>query len=150
MAELVGLDLGGVLPWTDGESLVGPARGEGERSRCRWNMRREGSYAPLVALRDGPWKLILCELDPPILTHLDEEPAGAGQPGGGPGLRRGDGAMTAAMRARWDLARFDAEVRASQARRHVVYEALRNGAYYPWDFSRCKRRPSAICATIWT
>ena len=34
----------------------------------------------------------------------------------------------------WDLARFDAEVRASQARRLVIYEALRNGAYYPWDF----------------
>ena len=26
------------------------------------------------------------------------------------------------------------EVRQSQARRWVVYEALRNGAYYPWDF----------------
>jgi choline-sulfatase len=25
-------------------------------------------------------------------------------------------------------------VRLSQARRHVVYEALRNGSYYPWDY----------------
>jgi choline-sulfatase len=24
--------------------------------------------------------------------------------------------------------------RASQARRLIVYQALRNGAYYPWDF----------------
>ena len=30
--------------------------------------------------------------------------------------------------------RFDADVRASQARRWVVYEALRQGGYYPWDF----------------
>ena len=29
---------------------------------------------------------------------------------------------------------FDAAVRESQARRHVVYEALRNGAYFPWDY----------------
>ena len=36
--------------------------------------------------------------------------------------------------ARWDLEDFDAAVRESQARRWVVYEALRNGAYYPWDF----------------
>ena len=35
--------------------------------------------------------------------------------------------------ARWDLAAYDAEVRQSQARRWIVYEALRNGAYYPWD-----------------
>ncbi|MDE3028292.1 MAG: choline-sulfatase, partial [Paracoccaceae bacterium] len=34
----------------------------------------------------------------------------------------------------WDLDRFDAAVRESQARRWVVYEALRNGAYFPWDF----------------
>ncbi len=38
------------------------------------------------------------------------------------------------MLARWDMARFDAEVRESQARRWVVYPALRNGSYYPWDF----------------
>ena len=36
--------------------------------------------------------------------------------------------------ARWDLARFDSAVRESQARRWVVYEALRNGAYFPWDY----------------
>ena len=41
--------------------------------------------------------------------------------------------------ARWDLARFDAEVRASQARRWVVYEALREGGYYPWDYQPLRR-----------
>jgi len=35
---------------------------------------------------------------------------------------------------RWDLERFDADVRASQARRWVVYEALRQGGYFPWDY----------------
>jgi choline-sulfatase len=34
----------------------------------------------------------------------------------------------------WDFDAFDAAVRESQARRLVVYEALRNGAFYPWDF----------------
>ena len=34
----------------------------------------------------------------------------------------------------WSLGRVDAEVRASQARRWVVYEALRNGSYFPWDY----------------
>jgi choline-sulfatase len=40
----------------------------------------------------------------------------------------------AQVRAKWDMAGYDAEVRQSQARRWVVYEALRNGNYYPWDF----------------
>ena len=43
-------------------------------------------------------------------------------------------AFRATADARWDLDRFDAEVRDSQARRWVVYEALRNGAYFPWDY----------------
>jgi hypothetical protein len=36
--------------------------------------------------------------------------------------------------ARWDLDAYDADVRISQARRWVVYEALREGGYYPWDY----------------
>ena len=42
--------------------------------------------------------------------------------------------FTTLLNARWDLERFDAEVRESQARRHIVYAALRQGHYYPWDY----------------
>lgn len=34
----------------------------------------------------------------------------------------------------WNMAGFDVEIRQSQARRWVVYEALRNGSYFPWDY----------------
>ncbi len=134
LADLAALDLSGVMPWTDGESLVPLARGEGTRSAVPMEYAAEGSYAPLVALRDGPWKLSLCELDPPMLTNLDEDPHELANRAQDPACADIMVRMAAAMNARWDLARFDAEVRSSQARRHVVYEALRNGAYYPWDF----------------
>jgi choline-sulfatase len=42
--------------------------------------------------------------------------------------------LRAKSEARWDLATFDAAVRQSQACRWVVYEALRNGSYFPWDY----------------
>ena len=42
--------------------------------------------------------------------------------------------FSALMNASWDLERFDAEVRESQARRHINYAALRQGHYYPWDY----------------
>ena len=76
----------------------------------------------------------LCALDPPQLFDLDADPHELTQPRrrSGP-CRRRSTPSTEAAQARWDLAAFDAEVRASQARRRVVYEALRNGAYYPWD-----------------
>ena len=42
--------------------------------------------------------------------------------------------LRAQSQALWELDRFDADVRESQARRRVVYEALRKGGYYPWDY----------------
>ncbi|KAG1651732.1 Choline-sulfatase [Nymphon striatum] len=35
---------------------------------------------------------------------------------------------------RWNLEQFDSDVRHSQASRWIVYEALRNGKYFPWDY----------------
>jgi choline-sulfatase len=35
---------------------------------------------------------------------------------------------------RWNLPELHAQVIASQRRRHLVYEALRQGRYTPWDF----------------
>ncbi|WGD32187.1 choline-sulfatase [Ancylobacter sp. WKF20] len=134
LAELAGLDLSSVLPWTDGESLVPLAQGRGTRSPVPMEYAAEGSEAPLVALRDGPWKLVLCDLDPPILTHLNDDPQERINRASDPACAGVLTSLQAMMRERWDLARFDADVRASQARRHVVYAALRNGAYYPWDF----------------
>jgi len=39
--------------------------------------------------------------------------------------------LRAMSESRWDLAAYDAEVRESQAKRWVVYEAFRNGSYFP-------------------
>jgi choline-sulfatase len=134
LADLAGIDLGAIMPWTDGESLVGLANGTGSRGPVPMEYAAEGSEAPLVALRDGEFKLILCDLDPPQLYDVAADPHElinlAGDPAYGEVFVR----LKAEMAARWDLARFDAEVRASQACRHVVYGALRNGAYYPWDY----------------
>ncbi|MBH0238051.1 choline-sulfatase [Methylobrevis albus] len=139
LADLAGLDLGEVMPWTDGESLVPLARGTGTRSAVPMEYAAEGSVAPLVALRDGRWKLVLCEADPPMLFDLERDPHERDNRFGDPAAAKALARLEAACAARWDLARFDAEVRASQARRHVVYAALRNGAYYPWDYQPLQR-----------
>jgi choline-sulfatase len=139
LAELAGIDLGDVSPWTDGESLVGVAAGTAKRGPVPMEYAAEGSVAPMVALRDGRFKLSLCEHDEPQLFDLAADPHELKNLAADPGHASVLEAMIKAARTRWDLARFDADVRASQARRHIVYEALRNGAYYPWDHQPLQR-----------
>ncbi|UUP19702.1 choline-sulfatase [Nitratireductor thuwali] len=139
LAALAGVDLAEVLPWTDGESLVEVASGNHRRAPVPMEYAAEGSHAPLVALREGCFKLVLCELDPPQLFDLEADPRELSNLAVQPAHAETLAAMTKAARERWDLDRFDAEIRASQARRHVVYGALRNGAYYPWDYQPLQR-----------
>ena len=35
---------------------------------------------------------------------------------------------------RWDFEPFDKEIRANQARLSIVYQSLRQGCYYLWDY----------------
>ncbi len=76
--------------------------------------------------RSDPDMLFDLEADPLEQVNLAENPPDAATAATLEAFRQ--------MReARWDMAAFDAAVRESQARRWIVYEALRNGAYYPWD-----------------
>ena len=135
LAALAGVDISDIAPWTDGEDLLsgtphGPVAVE---------YAAEGSYAPLVCLREGRWKYTRCQLDPEQLFDLDSDPGEhtnlATDPAHADTLNR----FRRMADERWDLDRFDAEVRASQARRWIVYEALRQGGYYPWDYQPLQR-----------
>lgn len=134
LADLVGIDLSAIEPWTDGESLVPLMKGEGRETPVCLEYAAEGSYAPLVTLRHRQWKFNHCELDPPQLFNLAEDPHELNNLADDPAHAEQLADFQQQCRERWDMARFDAEVRESQARRLIVYEALRNGAYYPWDY----------------
>lgn len=134
LADLAGISMDEVLPWTDGESLLALMTGGQRTSPVHIEYAAEGSEAPLVCIREGRYKFSHCELDQPMLFDLAADPDERVNLAGDPAHADRVADFMAKVRAKWDMARFDAEVRESQARRWVVYEALRNGSYYPWDF----------------
>lgn len=134
LADLAGVSLDEVMPWTDGESVVGLANGDERTAPVAIEYAAEASSAPLVCLRYGKWKYIRCNLDPEMLFDLDADPNELTNLADNPAHTGTLDQLRAKSEDRWDLKAYDAEVRQSQARRWVVYEALRNGDYYPWDY----------------
>ncbi len=139
LCDLAGIDIEAIMPWTDGRSLMPLINGEVREEPVLMEYAAEGSAAPMVGIRDGRYKFVHCELDPPQLFDLEADPLEldnlAADPANAALVQR----FLDRVRQRWDMAAFDAEVRASQARRLVVYPALRRGAYYPWDFQPLQR-----------
>ncbi len=134
LCDLAGVDMSEVMPWTDGQSIVSLGQG-GERSEhVAMEYAAEASYAPLVSLRYGKWKFNRCALDPDQLFDLEADPHELINLAEVPAHQGTRDQLRAKSEARWDLKAYDAAVRHSQAGRWVVYEALRNGSYYPWDY----------------
>jgi choline-sulfatase len=94
----------------------------------------EASISPLVSLRYGKWKYTRCNLDGDQLFDMESDPYELKNLASDPNVAATITSLRAKSKARWDLDIYDNQVRESQARRCVVYEALRNGDYYPWDY----------------
>ena len=134
LCDLAEISMDEVLPWTEGQSLLPVAGGTARQGAVAMEYAAEASYAPLVCLRQGDWKYTRCVLDPEQLFNLADDPHELTNLASDPTYASVLADFRAQAEARWDLDAFDAQVRESQARRWVVYEALRQGGYYPWDF----------------
>lgn len=134
LCDLAGVSMDEVMPWTTGESLVHLGQGGTRDTPVAMEYAAEASYAPMVSLRYGKWKYNRCALDPDQLFDLEVDPHELTNLAGVPAHQGTLQTLRAKSEARWDLDAFDAAVRQSQARRWVVYEALREGGYFPWDY----------------
>jgi choline-sulfatase len=134
LCDLAGVDMSEVEPWTTGQSVKPLGQGVERTEPVVIEYAAEASYSPMVSLRYGKWKYNRCKLDADQLFDLDGDPHELTNLAE---VAEHQGTLTqlrAKSKVRWDLDKFDADVRVSQARRWVVYEALREGGYYPWDY----------------
>ena len=134
LCDLAGASMDEVMPWTEGMSLKPLGNGEERSEPVVMEYAAEGSYSPLVCLRYGKWKYTRCLLDPDQLFDMESDPNELTNLANVAKHQGTVDQLRAKSEARWDLNAFDAAVRESQARRWVVYEALRNGDYFPWDY----------------
>ena len=134
ISELAGLDVQTFEPWTSGESLVYLGQGGTREKPVAMEYAAEASHAPMISLRHEKWKFNRCKLDQDQLFDLDADPCEKENLAKDPHFEAVIKNFSDMCDIRWDLERFDQEVRASQARRSIVYEALRKGGYYPWDY----------------
>ena len=134
LCDLAGVDMSEVEPWTTGQSVKPLGQGVERTEPVAIEYAAEASYSPMVSLRYGKWKYNRCKIDADQLFDLDGDPHELTNLAE---VAEHQGTLTqlrAKSKVRWDLDKFDADVRVSQARRWVVYEALREGGYYPWDY----------------
>jgi choline-sulfatase len=134
LCDLAGVDMSEVETWTTGQSVKPMGQGVERTEPVAMEYAAEASYAPMVSLRYGKWKYNRCTLDADQLFDLDADPHELTNLAEVAAHQGTLVQLRAKSEKRWDLDRFDAQVRASQARRWVVYEALREGGYYPWDY----------------
>ena len=121
-----------------GRSLVPALEGRDAPGEVVGEYLAEGAIAPIVMIRRGRHKFVhspadpdqLYDLvaDPDELVNLCLEPAHAASVEG----------FRAEVARRWSIPELHAAVLASQRRRHLVYSALRQGRYAPWDFQPLK------------
>ncbi len=131
-------ELGGAAPGdfatpVDGASLVPQLGGATGRGEVIGEYLAEGAIAPLVMIRRDRFKFVHSPADPDQLYDVTADPDERENLAGSAAHAARVREFRAEVAARWDLARLHAQVLDSQRRRHLVYGALRQGAYTPWD-----------------
>ena len=94
----------------------------------------EGVTAPMFMIRRGKWKFICCGTDPDQLFDLDSDPHELANLAEEPQDQELLAEFRAEASGHWDAQRIAEQVTTSQRRRLMLFQALRRGQHFPWDY----------------
>jgi choline-sulfatase len=118
----------------DGRSLMPLLSGNAEDPEATaWGeYLAEGVTAPLYMVRRGRWKFIHTPSDPDLLFDIESDPNEIDNLAGA--HRDVAHSFRREVERKFEIPRITREVLESQQARHMMFEALRRGEHFPWDF----------------
>jgi choline-sulfatase len=122
----------------DGRSLVPLLNGAAEnKDYTAWGeYLAEGAIAPVYMLRRGPWKFIHSPVDPDQLYNLVDDPEEVNNLATKHPLAE---TLRHEVEAKFDISSVHAAVLESQQSRLMMFEAMKNGSLFPWDFQPLRK-----------
>ncbi|KAF5012729.1 hypothetical protein FDECE_1222 [Fusarium decemcellulare] len=143
LCDLVGVKPAAELPM-DGISLLPHLQGKQGHDKVYAEYTGEGTIAPMMMIREGPWKFITCPTDGVQLFSLKDDPLeikdlaklskNAKTDKELEALKKLD-QFIAESHARWDFEAIAKDVLLSQRKRRLVWSSLTKGDFTSWDFN---------------
>ncbi len=122
----------------DGRSLLSLLQGKPENpDATAWGeYLAEGAVAPLYMLRRGHWKFIHSPVDDDQLFNIDDDPEETTNLADSNPIAK---TFRAEVELKFDIPRIQSEVLQSQQSRLMLFEAMKNGSLFPWDFQPLRK-----------
>jgi choline-sulfatase len=120
----------------DGRSLMPLARGESDPvDEAIGEYCAEMTPYPVLMIRRGAFKFIHCEVDPPQLYDVRNDPLETRNLATDPAHADTLHTFAAEVAARWDSTALRANIIATQKSRRALHAAMEAGASEPWDYN---------------
>ncbi len=137
--DLGGAEDAGLVPAVplEGRTLVPALRQQSldpARARVFAEMNADGAHHPCLMVRDGPWKLIHCADDPPMLFQLNDDPDEQRNLAALPEHAERLAELHAAIQAHWDEPALAEAMRRSAAERALIQSARLKAGHPAWDY----------------
>ncbi|KAF2757714.1 choline-sulfatase [Pseudovirgaria hyperparasitica] len=118
----------------DGQSFYPALLGQPVRDEVIGEYMGEGTISPVMMIRRGPWKYVICEDDPEQLYNLKEDPLELKNLVEDADFKEIAAEFAREAKDRWNLQQIKQQALTSQRQRRLCFKALKKGTFESWDY----------------